>query len=562
MDKRIIYAGGVLVLLLAAILIVKGRKTKGTSKIPPKPFPELRVERPKDPKKARGWVHPAMKKIDHIRVTKKGLTLELRRTKAGDGQRDFGEWKIVKPFTYDADTFAVRQVLQKLTSLQYWETSTNDAKQHGRLGVSDKNGLRLQVLQGDRSIADLYLGKERRTDLGQQKITYTYFRAAKQNTVWKVMGSFKALVKKEANDWRDPKILKLKRDDVIELSLSTKEGSLTVARDPKTKDRKTWSQAWKVKTATPPLPGGIEVSDVSRIASTLSYLRASSFEDKPTPAQSGLNAPTFSIGVTVKGDKTKGNKTYTVLFGKTIQPSKDDKKKVGRRPQPTIYVQIKGNPQVFLVQTSRLRSVLKTPQELRNRTVMQLEPGQKIVRLEVQKGKDTFLFNLGPDKKWKVEKPKDLKFDEKGFVRNLKSLATRFTAKAFSTEKDPTKTGLNKPTGKIVFTIDTEPPKPKPKTAQPKAKPRRDVVTILIGKEPKKRELYVQRQGTPDIFIISQHTLQRLWKGPDKWGKPKRPPRRPGAGMPGQMGGRMGGRGRMPQRMPRRMPQRMPQRRR
>lgn len=236
MDKRVLIVGGILAVVLAVVLIARSRKTEPPKhKIEAKPFPELQAERPKGDAK---WVHPAIAKIDRIEIGKGGTTLEIKRTKAGDGRRSFGEWNIVKPFKYRADEYAVRQVIQRATTLRYWETATNDPKEHGSLGVTDSTGLRVKLFEGSRKIADFFIGKEVKATLNDRPMTYAYFRAAHQKTVWKIMGSLRLLTQKELSQWRDPKILRLKRDDVVKIGLTTKDGSIVVTRDPKEKDPK------------------------------------------------------------------------------------------------------------------------------------------------------------------------------------------------------------------------------------------------------------------------------------------------------------------------------------
>jgi len=566
MDKRVIIAAAILVAVLLAVLVaVKQQKKPPQAQTEEMPFAELRVERPQ---KSRTWVHPALKKIDRLEITKDGKTAKMKRIKAGDMRRDFGEWEVVAPYKYPADPFAVRQVLQRLTSLHYWEPYTKDAKEHAAAGV-DASGFRIAVFQGSRKIADLYLGKEISTKMGDRPLTYTYMRAHGQNTVWKLKGSLKSITRKDVNGWREPKILRLKRDDIFEISLTAPEGSVMLTRDPKEKDPKKRNTNWKIKSATPALDA-IEQGDVSRMASTLSYLRATDFADGVKLADTGLDKPRYTIGLKAQDQKKKGAKveSYTLLFGKTISK----KVKRGKRDvdEKLVYLKTKNKPQIFLMQEARLKSLLKAPSELRDRTIIKVDKGQRIVRLEVHMGKEKVILAL--DKlKWTAVEPKDLKFTDRGVKQDMTMLATRFTAKEFSKVTDPQKTGLDKPSGRLIVTIETAPPEP-PKPAKkakkgdkskpaPKAKPKpagkitRVVVEILVGKEAQKRERYVQVKGRPDIYIMREHTLGRAWKGKDKWKPPQRRPGGPGGpGMRGRgmPGGGMPGRGRMPQnfRMP------------
>jgi Domain of unknown function (DUF4340) len=595
MDKRVIIAAGILVVVLAAVFFAVNRDKK-----PPQaqteeaPFAELRAERPK---KGRNWVHPVLKKIDRMEVTKDGKTAKLKRIKAGDMRRDFGEWEVVAPYKYPADPFAVRQVLQRLTSLRFWEPFSKDAKDHAAAGV-DSSGFRVAVFQGSRKIADLYLGKEIKTTLGDRPLTYTYLRAHGSSTVWKLKGSLKSMTRKDVNGWREPKILRLKRDEIFEISLTAATGSVVLVRDANEKNPKKRNKNWKIKSATPPLDS-IEQGDISRMASTLSYLRAKDFADKVKLAEAGLDKPLFTLSLKAqakskskakakaKDEKKNENKsavvkTYTLLFGKTITK----KVKRGKREvdEKLVYLKVKAKPQIFLMQEARLKSLMKSPSELRNRTIVKLDKGQRIVRLEVHKGKEKIILAM-EKLKWKAVEPKDLKFTDASIKRDVKMLTTRFTAKEFSKEKDPKKTGLDKPEGRLIVTLETAPPKPPqkakkgdkgkpaPKVAVRPAGPvKRVVLELLVGKTVNKRERYVQIKGKPDIYIIRVYTLERIWKGKNKWKPAKRRPGgrgmgdrgMPGRGMRGMPGRGMPGRG-MPGRGPgRRTPRniRMPPRRR
>ena len=146
---------------------------------------------------------------------------------------------------------------------------------------------------------------------------------------------------------------------------------------------------------------------------------------------------------------------------------------------------------------------------------------------------------------WKALEPKGLVVDTKAVTRDVGMLKGRFKAKRYAKETDPKKTGLDKPAGWLRISLSAAPPKKAKKKGDkaspgaPAQKPR--VVELLVGKEAAKRERFVQVKGSQTVFVIQQYTLERLWKGKDKWKKRPRPKRPPGLG---RMGGRMGGFGR------------------
>jgi len=524
MDKRVLVGAGILVVAVVVLLVVKGRKQEQEKQATmvvklEKPFPELQAKRPKgDPK----WVHPAIKKIDHIEVTSNGKTVLMVRTKEGDGRRSFGEWEITKPFHYRADDYAVRQVIQRATSFRYWEIATKDPKARAGLHVGDKNGFRIRLLQGTRTIADFFLGKEVKAKLADRPVTYTYLRPAGDNRIWKILGSYKLITRRKPSDWRDPKVLHLKRDDIVALEIVTPEGSLSLKRNPKEKDARKKFKNWKIVSANPPI-GKVEQNDLSSMASTLSYLRAKDFADGAKPNETGLDKPTHSLTV-----KTKDGKSYTLLFGKTVEKKVKRGKRTVKEKQ--VYVQVKGKPQVFLVQETRLRTLRKSPLELRDRTIIGVADGESVTRIEVMRDGAKVVLEK-QNSTWKAVEPKDLVVDTKAVDRDAGMLKGRFKAKSYSKETDPKKTGLDKPKGWLRVTVEAATPKKAEKKGSKTATAKkRRVMELLVGKEAAKRERYVQVKGSHTVFIVRQYTLERLWKGRDKWKKrprPRRPPHMP-----------------------------------
>jgi hypothetical protein len=427
-------------------------------------------------------------------------------------------------------------------------------------------------------VADLVFGKEIRTTLADKPMTYTYLREAGKAVTWKVVGAFQALVDKPLSAWRDDKVLTVKRDDLVELTVTTEKGTLTATRDADEKDAKKKSANWVLKSATPAIDA-VDQGDLGRITSTLSFLRAQDFADGMKPADAGLEPAVATITVT-----EKGKPPVAVLIGKTFEKDVERGKKTVK--EKSVYLQVKGQPQIFVLTENRVTSLLKSPAELRDRTVIKLTDQQQVVRMEILKDGETTIL-AREQGKWTAVQPKDLKLDEAAVDREAKSLATRWNAKSFSTETDVAKTGLDKPVGRILLTVETgAPPAAAPPPAKdamapdamapdamapdamaaadkkpeakapaappaPAAKGVTTVIEILIGKEAAKRELYVQVKGRPDVYIMNEFSLKSLWKPSKDWVKKAAPAGGPGmpGGMPGMPPGGMPGRG-MPRRPP------------
>ena len=68
-------------------------------------------------------------------------------------------------------------------------------------------------------------------------------------------------------------------------------------------------------------------------------------------------------------------------------------------------------------------------------------------------------------------------------------------ASGFSDETLPAKTGLAKPAGRAVL--------------HPKGKP---PVTLTVGAATKDGDYYVQRAGSPDVYLVKKHAVDRWMK--------------------------------------------------
>jgi hypothetical protein len=238
----------------------------------------------------------------------------------------------------------------------------------------------------------------------------------------------------------------------------------------------------------------------------------------PKTAAAEDTPPPGPLGPITQMKSKDGYKTYVVLIGK------EDKKK------KAYYVKLADKKQIFTVRSSALKYLLGDISSYRDKTVVAVEP-EKLVAIEVQHEKGTTVLekkqkkakktdqkakdedkkgkkdaNKKPTMTWTAVKPKDLELDVGGVKRITRTLESRFRARAFAKETDPQKTGLNKPTGRVILRLADG-----------------SKITLLIGKEAKKRQRYLQVKGKPDIYLMGSYPLNQLYKPPEKWKKRKRP---------------------------------------
>ena len=597
MDKKVIVVLVAVAIIGAAAYAVLTRiEPEIRTEKEPHPFPALQVEPPQDPKERREWQSPIKKDVDRIELTRQGKSIVLKRTKRGEGAHDVGEWKMVKPVDYKANTGKIRQLINRIERLEFWEVYTKRKEDFKDLKVDEANGVRAKIMAGEKVLADMIIGKTIQTKIADRSQTYTAVRKHSANTVWKVVGSLTNVFDQPADKWRDSEILSEKQDRIAALVIKDSDGNFLAAkRNPDETDRQKKRNNWELVASTPTLDK-LDQNDFSRLSTSVARLRAKDFADDKKPADVGLDKPERKIFAIFKKESAKkqekpGEATDAEKPKKENSKKDENKVQVKEKPESgdaseetgsttdnddgdsvgetgptgvqaidsmasnpeyvvheiklgkedeenkTRYLKLAQNSQIFAIAHTSARNLEKKITEYRDKTVLELDPSQ-IVKLEVQhpKGK-TVLAKVpsktkGEDKRdkkedkkekkadsekvmvWEAQEPKDLELDKAAVDRLMKTLDGRFRARQFSETTDPEKTGLKKPSGRVIFTL----------------KDNRKTVELLIGDEQEKRQYYVQVKGKPDVYIIGSYPLTQVYKEPDKWKK------RAGGSMPPGMG--------------------------
>src|SRR5262245_14665320 len=152
---------------------------------------------------------------------KKDDVTELTIAPAGKGsvtlKKTDGVWKVTAPVAADADKDAVDGALSKLDELQFVAVAATKKENHERLEVTDAKGVHVIAKQGDKTLADLWLG----TYLSGN----TMLRENDAVNVATVKGSLKYAFDKELKDWRDRVIVDVKSDDLKAIEFASKNGN-------------------------------------------------------------------------------------------------------------------------------------------------------------------------------------------------------------------------------------------------------------------------------------------------------------------------------------------------
>ena len=179
-----------------------------------------------------------------------------------------------------------------------------------------------------------------------------------------------------------PKILSLASADIEKLAIKKKDGN-DILLD------KNGAGKWQM-TAPQPLP--VDQDAASGVLTTLSSLGSDRLVDAKASnlQQYGLADPSLEIDIS-----EKNNKNQKLLFGDNTPTGSD------------VYAALSGDPRVFTVAAYEKSSIDKTPNDLRDKRLLTVEP-DKVSRVEIVSKQQAIEFGRNKDG-WQILKPKPLR---------------------------------------------------------------------------------------------------------------------------------------------------------
>jgi Domain of unknown function (DUF4340) len=218
---------------------------------------------------------PKVKKDDVTELTVKAPGKTSVTLKKADGA-----WKVTAPVAADADKEAVDSALSKLEELQFIAVAATQKENHEKLEVTDAKGVHVTAKQGDKTLADLWIG----TYLSGN----TMVREHDAVNVATVKGSLKYAFDKDLKDWRDRVVVDVKTDDVKSIAFTSKNGSFKFVKE---------GSDWKQAPGEKPI-ANFDASKVTGLIGTVASLRANDF------AADGVSADSAGVGATPVGTIT------------------------------------------------------------------------------------------------------------------------------------------------------------------------------------------------------------------------------------------------------------------
>jgi hypothetical protein len=202
----------------------------------------------------------------------------------------------------------------------------------------------------------------------------------------------------------------------------------------------------------------------------LSNLHAGDFaDDKKVEDVKGKGAQ-VAITVTAKG------KPHTLWVGET----KGEDIQVASSDAATVYT----------VKKYSLEQIAKKPIDYRDKTLVKAKEAD-IASVQITSGGETTTLTQGKEGKWTAAKGTVDETKVKPAVAGFESLS----AASFADAKDADKAGLKKPQGQAVLHLKNK-----------------STVTLKVGAATKDGDYYVQKVGSPDVYLVKKWAVDRWMK--------------------------------------------------
>ena len=398
-----------------------------------------------------------------------GLEIDTRDEKIALEQAD-GRWKLTRPRPLPADADTVRDFLEKLRAARVKEFAADAPRSLEPFGL-DKP-VRLDVQTGrdkDRATKTLLVG---RADPAKKGV---FAMRPGESTVMLIPDETWAAVPKNLAVLRDKTLVGFDRDKVTQIEIESAKGAVTLAKD---------GERWKI---TAPQPLAADQVEAGAVLFKLRDLRAQAFlSDDASGIPRYLAKPTVRVNITEQG----ASAPRTVL----LAPSTEK-----RAGAPSAYAAVAGQGPVVLVDGKALDELARSPDDLRDRTLLSgLEP-RDIKRLRVRAGGQTIVVERSGENDWKlVEGGKGAA--KAATVDNLLYAlrALKWKTIAAPTGDEPAKYGLDAPTLEVtLLKADGS-----------------EAGVLLVGKR-EGEQAWVKLKSAPAIYTVDVKQLGDAPKVPD-----------------------------------------------
>lgn len=401
------------------------------------------------------------KEVSGFDVTSDGETVSVAHV--GDA------WRITRPKELPADTEAVGDMFEKLTTAKVKDFVAESPPSPAPYGLD--HPLRLAIHTGkdkDRATRTLLIG---RNDTDKKGI---YAMREGEPSVLLLPEDVVKAIPRTVAALRDKQVVAVDRDKVTRVEVASPKGTVTLTKD---KDR------WAI-TAPRPLPA--DQVEAGAMLTRLRDLRAQGFiSDDASAMPRVLATPTVKLTLTEEG------KPPTTLL---LAPSGEK-----RGGAASAYAAVAGRGPVVLVDAKALDDLARSADDLRDHALFGgLEP-KDIKRLRVTSGGQTAVLQRSGDTDWKMLEPtkgsaRSARVDD--LIYGLRAL--RWKQIVAPNGEDPAKYGLDAPTMELVLLKGDG----------------GELARLVVGRRESDRA-YVRTGAGPAIYAVDPGALGPAPKVPD-----------------------------------------------
>lgn len=206
-------------------------------------------------------------------------------------------WDLSKPMAAKANASNVKAMLDNLVKLKLSEQISSSADAYGEWGLTDEKALHAVFYEGDKVVADLYIG-----DSGSRgQMT----RLGGKTGVFAAKGFSKWVYDRDLKGWRDRSVWSFDDKAVAKVSIDNELGHIDLK-----KDGEKWSGSEQPKKGAAGPIKDFKEGTVQSLLSAYKTLNAVDFATDKTAADTGLDKPVATVSFELKD----GNK-FDLDFG-------------------------------------------------------------------------------------------------------------------------------------------------------------------------------------------------------------------------------------------------------
>lgn len=349
------------------------------------------------------------------------LTVKAESGEKTTLKKSGSDWQIVEPLSAPTDSANVSGITSNLSSLEISRVIDENPQDVAEYGLNEP---RVEVaFKAGGQPHQLFIG--RKTPAGND----LYARIDDSKRVFLIPSYVDATFNKTTFDLRDKTVLKVDRDKIDAMSITTPKRVLQFAKA---------DGEWKL---TAPIKARADFTTVDGLVSRLNTLQAKSIvaPESVKPSETGFDKPAVTIQLGT------GSSQATLLIGKGAGDG-------------VVYAKDQSQPTVFTIESSLATDATKEPGDFRQKDFFD---GRTFgaTRLEITRNGQTHVFEKtktknkeGQDEeKWKQTAPEARDVDQTT-VENLISAVTATRAASF-VDSAP-KSGLDKPELVVTLTSD------------------------------------------------------------------------------------------------------------